>query len=535
MFFPLSTDQVLYLHFAFFLLLLVLVLLLISVYKDSLKYKKDALEQCKEASKYKFELSNTLQDVDKVIQKNEILKKDVANLAPYAALPNAFAEVERKSADAERRLAEAKRNGEDILREARQQARDNNEESNQVLKQARERADSVLSKANIRAKEIAGEAWEAKDRLSFYQKTANAMKNKIEGYGDDYLIPNETLIDDLAEDYGHEEAGRQLKLVRSQIKIMIRDGSAADCDYKESVRRQKSIEFALDAFNGKAETILAKVKTDNYGVMKKKLEDAYQLVNHNGLPFKNARILQRYADLYQAQLKYAIQVKELKQRDRDEQRRIKTEMREEERAQREFKKAQQQAEKERKLIARAVKEAESKLAKSADTERLLYQSQLDELMGKLSEAEAKNQRAISMAQQTKQGHVYVISNVGSFGENVLKVGMTRRLEPLDRVKELGDASVPFGFDVHAVIFSEDAPKLERYLHAKLQSKRVNRVNLRKEFFSAPVGEVRAELEALDIKCQWTMKAVALEYRESMQLIKASESDISNDSNALEIG
>jgi len=439
-------------------------------------------------------------------------------------MPDAFAQLESERADAQQ-----------YVKDARKKARDVTDESNLLLSKARERADSVLLSANERAQEIAGEAWVAKDQLAFYENTVVAMKNKIEGYGDEYLIPNETLLDDLAEDYNHEEAGRQLKIVREQIKVLIREGKAADCDYKEAVRRQKSIEFALDAYNGKAETILAKVNKDNYGVMKKKLEDAYQLVNYNGKPFKDARILPRYADLFQSQLRYAIQVKELKQRDRDEQRRIKAEMREEERVQRELKKAQQQALKEQKMIMKAVKEAEMKLGQAAEADRLQHQSQLDALMQQLTEAEAKNQRAKSMAEQTRQGHVYVISNIGSFGENVLKVGMTRRLEPMDRIKELSDASVPFNFDVHAIIYSDDAPKLEKLLHSKFSEKRVNRVNLRKEFFCVLLGEVRAEVEALNLNCMWTMKADALEFRESLQISKAAVSNAITHESVLEIG
>lgn len=90
-----------------------------------------------------------------------------------------------------------------------------------------------------------------------------------------------------------------------------------------------------------------------------------------------------------------------------------------------------------------------------------------------------------MAQQTRRGHVYIISNIGSFGESVFKIGMTRRLEPLDRVRKLGDASVPFLFDVHVMIFSEDAPMLERELHKRFAAHQVNRLNARKEFFSSP--------------------------------------------------
>ncbi|MEQ9074536.1 MAG: GIY-YIG nuclease family protein [Sandaracinaceae bacterium] len=97
---------------------------------------------------------------------------------------------------------------------------------------------------------------------------------------------------------------------------------------------------------------------------------------------------------------------------------------------------------------------------------------------------------MARAQLTRSGHVYVISNLGSFGEGVYKIGMTRRLEPLIRVKELGDASVPFSFDVHAMIYSEDAPALERALHVEFDGRRVNRVNTRKEFFRVSLAEVR---------------------------------------------
>ena len=119
-----------------------------------------------------------------------------------------------------------------------------------------------------------------------------------------------------------------------------------------------------------------------------------------------------------------------------------------------------------------------------------------------------------MAQQTRRGHVYIISNIGSFGENVYKIGLTRRLEPLDRVKELGDASVPFPFDVHAMIYSEDAPTLERELHQLFKHHEVNKVNTRKEFFNTSLTEIKEEVERQGYTCHWTIKANAEEYRES---------------------
>ena len=124
-------------------------------------------------------------------------------------------------------------------------------------------------------------------------------------------------------------------------------------------------------------------------------------------------------------------------------------------------------------------------------------------------------RAESMAQKTRSGYVYIISNIGSFGEDVYKIGMTRRLEPMDRVKELGDASVPFSFDVHAMIYSEDAPALEKELHNKFNEKRINKVNLRKEFFNVKLSEIEEAVKnKIGTSIKFTKLAEAVEYRQS---------------------
>ena len=140
----------------------------------------------------------------------------------------------------------------------------------------------------------------------------------------------------------------------------------------------------------------------------------------------------------------------------------------------------------------------------------------------MKEAEEKNQRAISMAQQTKTGHVYIISNVGSFGEDVLKIGMTRRLDPQDRVDELGDASVPFDFDVHAMIHSEDAPALEKELHKRFSTNQINKVNPRKEFFKVKVSEIKEVTSQMKIETHWTITAEAREYRETVSLVQKNK-------------
>ncbi len=149
---------------------------------------------------------------------------------------------------------------------------------------------------------------------------------------------------------------------------------------------------------------------------------------------------------------------------------------------------------------------------------------MQDLSEKLRQAEERSQRALSMAQPTKRGYVYIISNVGSFGSDVYKIGLTRRLEPLDQVRELGDSSVPFEFDVHALIFSEDAPALETQLHKHFVLTQMNKVNYRKEFFRVDIGHVRDEVEKLGLNAKWTLTAAAREYRETLAIERAIKDD-----------
>lgn len=136
------------------------------------------------------------------------------------------------------------------------------------------------------------------------------------------------------------------------------------------------------------------------------------------------------------------------------------------------------------------------------------------------ELQAKFERAISQAQITRAGYIYVISNIGSFGKGVCKIGMTRRLEPMDRVVELGDASVPYRFDVHTLAFVDDAPRLEKAIHRAFSSKRVNKENHRKEFFLVSPEEVKDVMEHMGIKSSWYYECDAREYRESELMRKA---------------
>jgi DNA repair exonuclease SbcCD ATPase subunit len=357
-------------------------------------------------------------------------------------------------------------------------------------------------------------------KADLYERTAEAMKNIIDGYGDRYLIPGRSLLDDLAEDFGYKEAGAELKKARDVTKAMIRSETAATCQYVEANRRDTAINFVLDAFNGKVDSILSRVKHDNAGTLEQEIRDAFALVNLNGKAFRDACIMEPYLAARLNELKWAAKAQQLRIDEREEQRRLKEQIREEEKAKREYEREMRENARDQEVLRAAMEKAQREIEQATTEQKAKYEQQLQELSERLKEAEAQNQRVLSMAQQTKKGNVYIISNVGSFGEEVYKIGLTRRLDPLDRIRELGDSSVPFEFDVHAMIMSDNAPALETQLHKHFALLQMNKVNYRKEFFRVDLKHIREEVEKLGILANWTMTAEAREYRETIAVENA---------------
>src|SRR5207248_2068996 len=190
---------------------------------------------------------------------------------------------------------------------------------------------------------------------------------------------------------------------------------------------------AIDAFNGRVDAILSRAKNDNYGTLEQEIRDTFSLVNLNGEAFRNARILPSYLDARLAELKWATVVQELARKQREEQRYLKERLRDEEKARKEYQEKIRQAAKEEELKKQAVEEAEKRFAGATTEQKAHYEQELQKLREELADA---TRRTLTIAQQTKKGHVYIISNVGSFGEGVYKIGQTRRT-PQDRVDELG--------------------------------------------------------------------------------------------------
>ena len=463
------------------------------------------------------ENSVLLSRVDRQGQENAALQNRVDALSKYQTIIDAEAHARELNAQAESVFAQSKIAAAVELHEAKRMAKEELITSEMEMASARATASRIVEAANIRAEEIAGDAYSAMNRAKEFADTAKAMKNIIEGYGDAYIVPTYNLLDDLAEEFSFTEAGQKLKAAREMSRWMVKAGRAATCDYAESNRRDTAIRFVIDAFNGKVDSILSRNKADNHGKLEQEIRDAFALVNHNGTAFRNARITDEYLTSRLEELKWAATTRVLKEQDREEQRQLREQIREEEKARREFERAMKDAAKEEDTIKKAMDKVLQQAANANDAQRAEFEAKLRELELKLQAAEEKNQRALSMAQQTRTGHVYVISNIGSFGEEVFKIGMTRRLEPKDRIRELGDASVPFEFDVHAMIFSDDAPSLEKTLHRHFLRRQMNKVNPRKEFFRLGISEIRAELESLGVETLWTMAAEAHEYRETIRI------------------
>ena len=326
------------------------------------------------------------------------------------------------------------------------------------------------------------------------------------------------------------EYQQELEKIYELQKQMIRSDKAITSRYSVSLQynassggREKGRQFVrgfskllLRAFNGEADSAITKVSWNNISTMRERIASSFKAINKAG-ELLSVAITDEYKDSKIKELELVYEYEEKLHDEKEEQRKIREQMREEEKVQREIEKAKRDAEDDQARYQKALENARKETERAKGEELNELNGRIVELEEKLKEATALKERAISRAQITKSGHVYVISNIGSFGENVFKIGMTRRLEPLDRIDELGDASVPFDFDVHALIYSENAPALENELQVRFESRRVNVVNSRKEFFAVVVDEIEQVLKEKDPEAKFIKLAEAREYRETLKI------------------
>ena len=243
----------------------------------------------------------------------------------------------------------------------------------------------------------------------------------------------------------------------------------------------------LRAFNSDCEDVITRVKYNNYEMSLKKIRQSAESIQKLGI-MMSLYIAPNYINSKIEELTLAFEYQQKKQEEKEAQKAARAEMREAAKLQKEIEAQRKKIEKEQTHYQTAYEKLLKQLESSPDDADLIQKKaeletqlqDIDKAMKDIDYREA-NQRA---------GYVYIISNIGAFGENVYKIGMTRRLDPQDRIDELGDASVPFNFDVHAMIFSDDAPSLETALHKAFEDRKLNMVNTRREFFNVTLDEIK---------------------------------------------
>ena len=275
----------------------------------------------------------------------------------------------------------------------------------------------------------------------------------------------------------------------------------------------------LRAFNSECDELVSKVKYTNFDASLDKIYKSSEAISKLG-DIMNISITQNYLNSKVKELRLAFEFQTKKQQEKEELRAARAEQREQAKIQKELEEQRRKIEKEQTHYQTAFEKLQMQLELNPDNPDLLLKKA--ELESQLSEIDKALNDVDYRQANMRAGYVYIISNIGAFGENVYKIGMTRRLEPQERIDELGDASVPFNFDVHAMIFSDDAPALEAALHRAFENRKLNMVNQRREFFNVTLDEIKEVVKKnFDKTVEFIDVPDAEQYRISMRMKEIS--------------
>lgn len=409
------------------------------------------------------------------------------------------------------------------------------EECNRIKNETDDYKNKVISEADeqVRNKnreiaEIERKISELRNDYSEKYRVFEKLMHEIDVYNEKNEIYDYGLYEPHFEFDTSERYKDRINEIREKQKMLVKSKSAAQCQTEWSVtdryghssrtegrkHTNRILKLMLRAFNGECDAIVVDARWNNFPKMRERLDKSFEKINELGAPH-TAYITDRYRNLKQEELRLAYEYREKLYREREEQRAIREQMREDEKVLEDIKRKQKEIERKEKEQA----EFQKKLDKAYDEGKNEKVKEYEDKIAELKKLIDEGQRSISMAQQTKAGHVYIISNIGSFGENVYKIGVTRRLNPMDRINELSSASVPFRFDVHAIIKSENAVELEGKLHKYFDEKRVNLINTKKEFFFVTLEDIEVYAKKNGIDIEFTKIAEAREYRESEAMRK----------------
>jgi hypothetical protein len=449
---------------------------------------KAALEQTtKERDSFKATLSQTehmdyhalQQTIAELRQTKEQLTLDVAACA---------ADLARKREEAEAALNKQRQDGERRLREDRQQL-------------------------ELQKKQLVEEIETKKQEVVVLDE--ELLLQSFGLYTPRYALQNS------------EQYKLRLEHVRAEQEQMVKAGTAAVCPNNWTVNNsvvegRKMVrdytKLILRAFNNECDASITGVKFNTVETTEKKIRRAFDVLNKLARTM-SISITEGYLDLKLHELYLCHEYQLKKQEEKEEQKRLREQMREEAKVLKELEEARARLEKEELHFAKAMQSLQARLqAVTTDAQREALEQEQLKIAQRLEEVERNKQAIENREHNTRAGYVYVISNLGAFGEHVYKIGVTRRLEPQERIDELGDASVPFDFDTHALIFSYDAPALEYALHRAFEHRRLNRINRRREFFRVTLQEIEQVVKTHFSKpVEFLELPDAAEYRQSLVL------------------
>lgn len=323
-----------------------------------------------------------------------------------------------------------------------------------------------------------------------------------------------------------DEYKAHLLEIRAKQKDMIKDKTAVSGSANWTVNGNASKgkkmvsdmqKLLLRAFNSKCDDVIEHVKYNNIEASEKRITSSRDAISKLGT-IMEVSIQPKYYRLKIEELHLAFEYAQKKQQEKEEQKEARARMREEAKLAKEIEEERKKLEKEQQHYQNALQRINAQLETASESDRAAIEEKKAELVAQLDKIDKEFADVDYREANQRAGYVYVISNIGAFGENVYKIGMTRRLDPQDRVDELGDASVPFNFDVHAMIFSNDAPKLEAALHNAFADRKLNFVNQRREFFNVTLDEIKQVVkENYDKSVEFVELAPAEQYRESLKL------------------
>ena len=406
------------------------------------------------------------------------------------------------------------------------------------LKIEKERLDNLIKDKNIlkdnintlnsHLEELKNEREELRDINTTLKNKKEELKRLSEELiqtEDEVLLQSFGLYNPKYDFENSDEYMEKLKEIREMQKLLIRNKTGVKYSdswtvdgsiQKGRTMTNQNIKTALKLFNSECDIAMSKVSFKNIDSIEKRIRKAFTDTNKLNTSNK-VSIKENYLNLKIDELYLYYEYLQMKEEEKEEQRALREQMKEEALVQKEIENQKRKLKKEELQFKNELLRLKSTIPED-ENDKLEWEQKINSIEEKLALLSKDLDDVLNREQNTRAGHVYIISNIGSFGENIYKIGVTRRLDPTERINELSSASVPFKYDIHATIFSEDAPKLESALHKAFDNKRVNKVNNRKEFFKVTLDEIRTEVEKnFDKTVEYTKLAEAQEYRQTLKI------------------